>query len=1150
MAARRASRADGPERERPRGRAGSTLEATMMRQLLAAVVMLLLACAPAGAGDWPTYQHDPARSGVTDESPPPAGTMSQQWVYRAPAPPRPVWPEPQPSVERPKVRFDDALQCVAVGPSVYFGSSVDHQVYALDAATGRVRWRFFTGAAVRLAPTIDSGRVFVGSDDGKAYCLSADDGRLIWEHDAAPRPTRVIGGGRISSLWPVRTNLLVEGDRVYFGSGIFPSHNTALVVLDAATGTPIPLRDRGPKAWERLSPQGYLVRTPAGIVVPCGRSIPFVLDPQSGNPVHRLLSPDHRDAGGDYALTADGLLFYGTQNKLYAYDAQGGSAIPPWTSVQRLVASTDAYFVYTAPSLPGVRVRPGGVVPPTGVAAIDRAAQRPLLSKEAPTLADHVLWRHDRSDVRSMILAGDRLILGCKDEVVMLDARTGEPVWQARVEGEAAGLTFAHGRLLVSTTSGSIHCFAAGPAAVTATVPAPEGEPFAVAPAAVRALAEGVVRESGVRRGYALITGRGAAALACELARQTELALTAVEPDAAGLPELRRRVDAARLYGHRVSVEAQADGPWLYPDYAANLVVHLDAPDAAGAPRLAEESLRVLKPCGGVLLCAAPTAGGAEAGPDSALDRLWHKAGTLSGDARPVPDQAPWTRLVRGELEGSGWWTHAFADAGNTGSSGDQLVKDSLEILWYGEPGPGEATERHQRPMSPLVIDGRVFYQGWEFEGRRNTIQCFDAYNGLHYWKREMPGAVRVRMSAVSGNLACTADSLYVVTGSTCWRLDARTGQTLRRYDAPPGADGKARLWGYLAVAHGRLYGSATADIARPNAQELRSAEQLGTKDIGLRFSDALFAFDPDSGKPLWIHPAREIRDTTIAIGDGRIFFAENRGPTTVLPARSPDGGLYYRPPRRPDTAPGEPDVDRLGRPVGKTVIEPLVRSVVALDAATGKPAWEKEVDLAHVGLWGASASTRESSGYREIHALCKDDLLLFAAEFNRHGGRVAPDDLAQRKAIALSTRDGREIWARPVGNLTRPIILRDTLLAGLVLRELRTGEPLMKKDPKTGADVPWQVDHGGGCGTPSGCDAMVFYRFGGTGWRNLDDGVGGQFMGQRPGCFINIIPAGGIVVQPEASSGCTCSYGYAFSIQCTFAFRPAPTPAPARPGK
>ncbi|HPO07028.1 MAG TPA: hypothetical protein PLZ55_00050, partial [bacterium] len=38
-----------------------------------------------------------------------------------------------------------------------------------------------------------------------------------------------------------------------------------------------------------------------------------------------------------------------------------------------------------------------------------------------------------------------------------------------------------------------------------------------------------------------------------------------------------------------------------------------------------------------------------------------------------------------------------------------------------------------------------------------------------------------------------------------------------------------------------------------------------------------------------------------------------------------------------------------------------------------------------------------------------------------------------------------------------------------------------------------------------------------------------------RPGCWINIIPAGGLVLIPESSSGCICPY----SIQTSMALAP-----------
>jgi len=83
---------------------------------------------------------------------------------------------------------------------------------------------------------------------------------------------------------------------------------------------------------------------------------------------------------------------------------------------------------------------------------------------------------------------------------------------------------------------------------------------------------------------------------------------------------------------------------------------------------------------------------------------------------------------------------------------------------------------------------------------------------------------------------------------------------------------------------------------------------------------------------------------------------------------------------------------------------------------------------------------------------------------------------------------------------------------------------------------IPWSVPRNGACGQMSASAGMLFYRDGYTVMR--DAATGGtlmNFTGMRPGCLINIIPAGGVIVQVEASSGCTCYH----AIQSTVAFVP-----------
>ena len=86
-----------------------------------------------------------------------------------------------------------------------------------------------------------------------------------------------------------------------------------------------------------------------------------------------------------------------------------------------------------------------------------------------------------------------------------------------------------------------------------------------------------------------------------------------------------------------------------------------------------------------------------------------------------------------------------------------------------------------------------------------------------------------------------------------------------------------------------------------------------------------------------------------------------------------------------------------------------------------------------------------------------------------------------------------------------------------------------------TGARVEgWKFDRRGpGCGNISASAECLFWR-GGNPWMfDLRPGHGAARINQvtRPGCFINIVPAGGLILIPEASSGCTCAYPMQMSI-------------------
>jgi hypothetical protein len=94
----------------------------------------------------------------------------------------------------------------------------------------------------------------------------------------------------------------------------------------------------------------------------------------------------------------------------------------------------------------------------------------------------------------------------------------------------------------------------------------------------------------------------------------------------------------------------------------------------------------------------------------------------------------------------------------------------------------------------------------------------------------------------------------------------------------------------------------------------------------------------------------------------------------------------------------------------------------------------------------------------------------------------------------------------------------------------LHTGDPL--------ADWGWNPKHRRGCGTISASATAFFFRESNPTLFDLTTNTYDKVTtSTRPGCWINMIPAGGLLLIPEASSGCTCDY----PIQTSLAFLPRP---------
>ena len=278
-------------------------------------VLLLCTALHVHAEDWPTYRHDNRRSGVSAEQLP--AQLSEAWTYKSQVPPQTAWSGPAKwdafsgNKDLQSMRnFDPAFFVTSAGKNVYFGSSVDNAVHCIDAETGKERWVFFTDSAVRFPPTAANGKLYFGSDDGYAYCIDAKTADEIWRHRPIVDKRHTPSNGKLISLWPCRTGVLVQGQRAYFATSMLPWEASYLCAVDAMTG-----KTEGTGCFEarltEVTLQGALLASSDSLYAPQGRASPIVFDKATGK--RRGSIPN---AGGTYCLlTDDDQLISGPKNQ-------------------------------------------------------------------------------------------------------------------------------------------------------------------------------------------------------------------------------------------------------------------------------------------------------------------------------------------------------------------------------------------------------------------------------------------------------------------------------------------------------------------------------------------------------------------------------------------------------------------------------------------------------------------------------------------------------------------------------------------------------------------------------------------------------------------------------------------------------------------
>jgi outer membrane protein assembly factor BamB len=213
----------------------------IIRSLATLLLLLALAILGARAEDWPLFRGSALQTGVA------AAPLPEELVIR--------W----------QFKAKDGIEGAAaiVKGTVYIGS-LDEHLYALDLATGQVKWTYQTDPAkgtkvgpIRAAPSVRDGLVYVGDADGMFHCVEAATGNQRWTFDTGAEITSaanfagdtVLFGSSDEHLYclskdgkerwkfrvpggPVMGTPAIVGDRT-FAAGC----DSTLHVLDTAKGT-------------------------------------------------------------------------------------------------------------------------------------------------------------------------------------------------------------------------------------------------------------------------------------------------------------------------------------------------------------------------------------------------------------------------------------------------------------------------------------------------------------------------------------------------------------------------------------------------------------------------------------------------------------------------------------------------------------------------------------------------------------------------------------------------------------------------------------------------------------------------------------------------------------------------------------------------
>jgi outer membrane protein assembly factor BamB len=187
-----------------------------------------------------------------------------------------------------------------VAGGVVLVGSYDGFLYAVDAASGKPRWKFETeGQPVHATPAVHAGMAFIAGCDESFRAVSLADGKEIFQ----------VPAGANTAASP-----LIEGDRAYFGT-----FNNEVLAFDLKSRR-IVWRYENP---DRQFPYYSSAAFAAGrIIVGSRDKLVHAIDAASGKPAWTFATSARVDSSP--AIAAGRVYVGSSDGRLYVLDAASG----------------------------------------------------------------------------------------------------------------------------------------------------------------------------------------------------------------------------------------------------------------------------------------------------------------------------------------------------------------------------------------------------------------------------------------------------------------------------------------------------------------------------------------------------------------------------------------------------------------------------------------------------------------------------------------------------------------------------------------------------------------------------------------------------------------------------------------------------------